>query len=141
MRPNSDQLLEAYLLENPIAADEWARTQKLTNDPRVTTFGRFLRRTSLDELPQLWNVLRGDMSFVGPRPITQSELHHYGSTAHDYLAVRPGVTGIWQVYGRANGCYKERVRMDQMYCHAISVNQDLVLILMTAFVLLKVTGK
>ena len=141
MHPNSDQLLTAYLARNPTAADEWKKNHKLKHDPRVTSFGRFLRRTSLDELPQIWNVIRGEMSFVGPRPITQGELYRYGGAAHEYLSVRPGVTGLWQVYGRTNGCYKERVRMDTLYCHAISVHQDLALIAMTALVLMKTTGK
>lgn len=141
MPSDSDQVLKTYLANTPSAADEWSKTQKLTNDPRVTPFGRFLRRSSLDELPQIWNVFRGDMSFVGPRPVTQGELHHYGVVAREYLSVRPGVTGVWQVYGRGNGCYKERVQMDRLYCRAISAHQDVQLIAMTALVLLKVTGK
>ena len=141
MLPASDHVLTAYLAQNPSAADEWAKTQKLKNDPRVAQFGRFLRRTSLDELPQIWNVIRGDMSFVGPRPITQNELSRYGHATHKYLSVRPGITGLWQIYGRANGCYKERVQMDTVYCNAITVHQDLALIAMTALVLIKATGK
>lgn len=141
MRPNAQSLLAEHLAENPIAATEWKRTQKLENDPRVTSFGLFLRRTSLDELPQIWNVIRGEMSLVGPRPITQNELSRYGNSAAEYLAARPGVTGVWQVYGRANGCYKERVRMDTFYCRAITIHHDLILIAMTLFVLLRTTGK
>ncbi|MEO9496138.1 MAG: sugar transferase, partial [Vibrio splendidus] len=116
MRPNAQALLNEHLSKSPAAAAEWKRTQKLKNDPRVTIFGHFLRRTSLDELPQIWNIIRGEMSFVGPRPITQDELPRYGTSAAEYLAARPGVTGVWQVYGRSNGCYKERVRMDTFYC-------------------------
>jgi exopolysaccharide production protein ExoY len=141
MHPDSDHILTAFLASDPSAAAEWAQTQKLKDDPRVTSFGWFLRRTSLDELPQIWNVICGDMSFVGPRPITQCELHRYGGDASEYLSVRPGVTGLWQVYGRANGCYKERVRLDTNYCHAITMHQDLALIAMTALVVIKATGK
>lgn len=141
MHSHSDHILTAFLDKNPSASDEWTTTHKLKNDPRVTSLGGFLRRTSLDELPQVWNVIRGDMSFVGPRPITQDELHRYGAATQQYLSVRPGVTGQWQVYGRANGCYKERVRMDARYCSAITIYQDLILIAMTTLVFLKVTGK
>jgi lipopolysaccharide/colanic/teichoic acid biosynthesis glycosyltransferase len=141
MRPNAQNLLDEYLAHNPAAAKEWEQTQKLKNDPRVTPFGRFLRRTSLDELPQIWNVIRGEMSLVGPRPITQNELSRYGTSAPEYLATRPGVTGVWQIYGRSNGCYKERVQMDTFYCRAISVHHDLMLIVMTLFVILRTTGK
>lgn len=141
MRPNAQQLLNEYLAKNPAAAAEWSRAHKLKNDPRVTRLGHFLRRTSLDELPQIWNVFRGEMSLVGPRPITQAELSRYGSSATEYLKARPGVTGVWQIYGRTNGCYKERVRMDTFYCKAISIHHDLLLIAMTLLVLLRTTGK
>jgi lipopolysaccharide/colanic/teichoic acid biosynthesis glycosyltransferase len=141
MRPNSDHILSTFLASNPAAKAEWAQTQKLKNDPRVTPFGRFLRRTSLDELPQIWNVICGDMSFVGPRPITRQELDRYGKNARGYLSVRPGVTGLWQIHGRTAGCYKERVRLDTMYCRAITFHKDLTLIAMTGMVVLKATGK
>lgn len=141
MTPNSEYILKAHFENNPLAIKEWHQKQKLVNDPRVTTFGRFLRRTSLDELPQIWNVFRGDMSFVGPRPITESELHHYGARAKDYFSARPGITGVWQVYGRANGCYKERVQMDLSYCRAISIFSDLSLIALTGLVVFKATGR
>ena len=141
MHQDSDHILATFLSGNPSAAKEWAQKRKLKNGPRVTSFGRFLRRTSLDELPQIWNVICGEMSFVGPRPITQCELQRYGGNASEYLSVRPGVTGLWQVYGLANGCYKERVRLDPIYCHAITVHRDLALIAMTALVVIKATGK
>lgn len=141
MSANSDQILKDHLRNNPAAAKEWARTQKLSVDPRITPFGQFLRRTSLDELPQIWNVLRGEMSFVGPRPVTQEELHHYGAARTEFLSVSPGITGIWQINGRANGCYKERVQMDLSYCNAATMVSDLGLIAKTALVVLKATGR
>ena len=141
MLPSSDALLARHLTTNARAAEEWLRTQKLTNDPRVTGIGRFLRRTSLDELPQIWNVLRGDMSFVGPRPITENEAHRYGRTLNTYQSVRPGITGHWQIYGRTNGCYQVRVQMDETYCRSMSILSDLFLIALTGLVIFKTTGR
>jgi exopolysaccharide production protein ExoY len=141
MALHSDAILNRHLSTNPAAAAEWHKTQKLSDDPRVTRFGRFLRCTSLDELPQIWNVLKGDMSFVGPRPITREELHHYATAAQQYRSVRPGITGTWQIYGRTNGCYKERVKMDATYCHSQSIRRDIILIAMTALIIFKATGK
>jgi len=141
MHPDATTFLDSYLTQNPKAADEWARTQKLTNDPRVTRFGRFLRRTSLDELPQIWNVIRGDMSLVGPRPVITDELHRYGAQKPTYLSMRPGITGLWQIRGRANGCYVERVRLDARYGQGITWLGDLTLILATGAVLVRPTGR
>lgn len=141
MVPDAERLLSELLDADPRAAEEWQRTQKLCSDPRITTLGRFLRRTSLDELPQVWNVLRGDMSFVGPRPVTRSELHRYGPDAKIYLNLRPGITGLWQINGRADGCYQERLRLDKAYARAISPLRDLSLMLRTGAVIFRPTGR
>lgn len=133
--------LDAYLKTHDQAAEEWARTQKLTNDPRITRFGRFLRTTSLDELPQLWNVLRGDMSFVGPRPITADELERYGPHKQTYLSLKPGITGHWQVHGRGDGCYEDRLQMDRTYARNVGLWSDLTLIARTALVFVRRTGR
>ncbi|WP_448208694.1 sugar transferase [Azospirillum sp. sgz302134] len=131
---NGDEVLRRHLEANPEAAEEWAQTQKLKDDPRVTRIGRFLRATSLDELPQFFNVLRGDMTLVGPRPVTESELARYGVHAADYLRVRPGITGLWQVSGRSTLSYEERVRLDVEYVRNWSLFQDIKIIFMTAYV-------
>ncbi len=107
------------------------RDGKLRDDPRVTRIGSFLRRTSLDELPQLYNVLRGDMSMVGPRPVTADELHLYGDARYHYLFVRPGITGLAQVSGRSNLTYEERIRLDTQYVNELSLRNDLVIMLRT----------
>lgn len=141
MLPDAEELLAEHLASNQTAAEEWQRTQKLTNDPRTTPIGRILRKTSLDELPQIWNVLRGDMSFVGPRPITQNELARYGLYAPQYLSLKPGITGHWQVYGRENGCYTERLRLDTAYAQKITLALDLSLIVRTALLLFIPSGR
>jgi Undecaprenyl-phosphate galactose phosphotransferase WbaP len=115
MVPHADRLLHQHLERHPEAREEWARTQKLENDPRVTASGRWLRRASLDELPQVWNVLRGEMSLIGPRPIVRDEIQRYGDSAGLYLAVKPGLTGLWQVSGRNKTTYPERVALDSYY--------------------------
>jgi lipopolysaccharide/colanic/teichoic acid biosynthesis glycosyltransferase len=112
---DSEQMLANLLRDDPQARAEWERDQKLVNDPRVTPIGNLLRRTSLDELPQLFNVLRGEMSLVGPRPITVAELGRYGGVRWHYLSVRPGLTGLWQVSGRNDTTYEERVALDRRY--------------------------
>ena len=104
-----------YLEENPDLRDEWERDRKLKHDPRITRVGRFLRKSSLDELPQLINVVRGEMSLVGPRPIVEAEIAKYGEVYADYCRVRPGITGLWQVSGRNNTTYEERVSLDRYY--------------------------
>jgi Undecaprenyl-phosphate galactose phosphotransferase WbaP len=125
MLANSDALLERYLSLNPQLREEWFRDQKLKRDPRVTTIGRFLRKTSLDELPQLWNVLKGEMSIVGPRPIVDSEIERYGSSFSLYASVPGGVTGLWQVSGRNDTSYQERISFDEYYVRNWSVWLDL----------------
>lgn len=129
---NANEVLEKYLQQHPELRREWERTQKLKDDPRVTRVGRFLRRTSLDELPQIWNVICGEMSLVGPRPIIEQEVPRYGKNLKLYLRVRPGLTGLWQVSGRNNLTYAERVRMDIYYVRNWSVWLDLHLLTRTA---------
>ena len=114
--------------------------QKLTKDPRVIPGGHFLRRTGLDELPQIWNVLRGDMSLVWPRPVTRAELHSYGDARHAYQRVRPGVTGLWQVSGRGILLFAERASLDERYARQPSFMGDLKIIARTLPVLLRPTG-
>ena len=121
---NSGEVLERYLEAHPAARAEWVETHKLKCDPRVTRVGRFLRRTSLDELPQLWNVLNGTMSLVGPRPIVAAEVEKYGQYFWDYCAVKPGVTGLWQVSGRSELTYPERVELDRQYARTWSLRAD-----------------
>ena len=131
MHEDSDARLKAVLEGDPGAADEWQRSHKLSADPRVTRVGRFLRRTSLDELPQILNILRGDMSLVGPRAITRAELHEYGPHRNLYTAVLPGLTGLWQVSGRSLLGYDQRVRLDSYYVRNWSVWLDLVILAQT----------
>lgn len=115
MARNSQEVLAELLRSDASARVEWALDHKLRNDPRVTPIGRMLRKTSLDELPQLFNILRGEMHFVGPRPVTVEELVRYGSRRRHYLSVRPGLTGLWQVSGRNSTSYDERVAFDSDY--------------------------
>lgn len=131
MYRESEQMLAALLRDDPVARAEWQKDQKLTHDPRITPLGHFLRRTSLDELPQLFNVLRGDMSLVGPRPITVGELTRYGRVRWHYLSVRPGMTGLWQVSGRNNTSYDERVALDRQYVETHSLWMDLRILVKT----------
>lgn len=138
---DAEQRLVAYLAENPEAAEEWAREQKLKHDPRITKIGAFLRATSLDELPQIWNVLRGEMSFVGPRPVVRAELGRYGRKRSAYLAFRPGLTGIWQVSGRNDVSYETRVQMDVEYCKVVSLKEDVILLLKTGKAVIDQTGR
>ena len=128
------------LLEEPAAREEFERTHKLADDPRVTRFGRFLRRTSLDELPQLLNVVLGDMSLVGPRPVTESELGRYHDDVTTLLSFRPGVTGYWQINGRSRTSYEERVRLDLAYVRGWSLKLDLAVLGKTAWTLVKGHG-
>ena len=131
MVPDAQERLEEYLAQNPEARKEWEESFKLTNDPRVTKLGAFLRKTSLDELPQLWNVLMGDMSLVGPRPIVTKEIERYGDYIREYYMVPPGITGMWQVNGRSDTTYEERVSMDTWYVRNWSVWIDLVYLFKT----------
>lgn len=127
----AEDCLSEYLSYHPAAREEWARDQKLAFDPRVTGIGKFLRKASLDELPQLINVVRGEMSLVGPRPVTQSELGHYGASVPLYASVRPGITGLWQVSGRNDVGYAQRVALDESYVRRWSLALDLWILLRT----------
>lgn len=132
MYPDADLRLKEILASNPELQEEWEKNHKLKNDPRITRVGAFLRKTSLDELPQFWNVLRGDLSVVGPRPRVKSEVQKYfGARAPLLLSVRPGLTGIWQVSGRSNTSYESRLLMDEEYIQKQSLLFDLKLILKT----------
>lgn len=125
MAPNADELLQKYLAEDAALAVEWAANQKLKEDPRLTRAGRFLRKTSLDELPQIFNVLRGTMTLVGPRPIVASEMVKYGRYLEEYCEVKPGLTGLWQTSGRNDTTYSQRVAYDHYYINNWSVGLDL----------------
>ena len=127
----ADEKLQELLASDPAARAEWEKDFKLKNDPRITKSGAFLRRTSLDELPQLLNVLRGEMSLVGPRPVIEAELPRYGDFLGDYLMVKPGITGMWQVNGRSDTTYDERVQMDSWYVRNWSVWLDFMLLFRT----------
>jgi len=132
----ADQALEDYLNACPISRAEYEASFKLKHDPRITRIGKFLRRTSLDELPQFWNVLIGDMSVVGPRPLVQAELIKYGSAIDKVLSVRPGIAGLWQVSGRNDIPYSRRVQMDASYIKRMSFWLDVHLILKTILVVI-----
>ena len=139
MIPNAQEALEKYLTENPEAWKEWEESFKLTNDPRVTKLGNILRKTSLDEMPQLWNVIKGDMSLVGPRPIVSKEIERYGEYFREYAMVTPGITGMWQASGRSDTTYEERVEMDTWYVRNWSVWIDLMYLFKTVKIVF--TGK
>ncbi|MDR9392596.1 MAG: undecaprenyl-phosphate galactose phosphotransferase WbaP, partial [Trueperaceae bacterium] len=140
MVPNADAILETHLRNHPHLRAEWDADHKLRNDPRITPVGALLRRTSLDELPQLWNVLTGDMSLVGPRPITDDERPKYGDAFALYARVRPGITGVWQVSGRNDTTYEERVTLDAHYVRNWNVWIDLVTLWKTVDVVLNDEG-
>jgi lipopolysaccharide/colanic/teichoic acid biosynthesis glycosyltransferase len=125
MVANADRLLEEHLSKDPALRAEWELNHKLKNDPRVTLVGRFLRRTSLDELPQIWNVIVGQMSLIGPRPIVAAEIGRYGDHFDVYSRVLPGITGLWQVSGRNDTTYRERVELDCYYVYNWSLWLDL----------------
>lgn len=138
MVENADKRLEEYLATNPEAKAEWDETQKLKNDPRITSSGHFLRKTSLDELPQLWNVLRGDMSIVGPRPMMLEQAQLYPGA--DYYHLRPGVTGLWQISDRNNSSFAARANFDAEYAASLSLRGDVGVIAKTVGVVLRCTG-
>lgn len=140
MHTGSSDEFDAYLANNSEAAAEWDKNHKLQQDDRVTRLGRILRRTSLDELPQIWNVLIGDMSFVGPRPIVKAELMRYGARKSHYLALRPGITGLWQVSGRNSVSYAKRVSLDVKYQKRQSPILDLKILFLTFAVVLDGDG-
>lgn len=125
MVDNADALLAKYLRENPDLAEEWKKSQKLKKDPRLTRAGHFLRKTSLDELPQVLNILQGDMTLVGPRPIVENEKAKYGRFLEEYCEVRPGLTGLWQTSGRNNTTYSQRVAYDHYYINHWTIWLDL----------------
>jgi Undecaprenyl-phosphate galactose phosphotransferase WbaP len=138
---DSQARLEALLANDPAARAEWEATRKLKNDPRITPIGRFLRSTSLDELPQLFNVLRGEMSLVGPRPVQEAEIdRYYGASAAHYMAVRPGITGLWQVSGRSETSYESRVALDVSYVSRPSLLADISILLRTPVAVLSRRG-
>lgn len=137
---DAEARLAAHLRDNPDAREEWRTYRKLDNDPRVTCFGLFLRKSSLDELPQFWNVLRGEMSIVGPRPIMSDEALNYGTDFKYYLAARPGITGLWQVSGRSGTSYDRRVQLDKTYATHRNLGLDLKIILKTVKVVLTRDG-
>jgi lipopolysaccharide/colanic/teichoic acid biosynthesis glycosyltransferase len=141
MRHGAEHELAAILAADSAAAAEWARDSKLTDDPRVTRLGAFLRKASLDELPQLWNVLRGEMSLVGPRPVTADELRRYGAAAASYMALKPGLTGPWQVDGRNAISYADRVALDVDYARSYGFRRDVSIVVRTGLAVLKLTGK
>jgi exopolysaccharide production protein ExoY len=122
---DADKILATYLAANPEARTEWEASQKLRRDPRITALGRFLRASSLDELPQLWNVLIGEMSIVGPRPIVIAEIARYKSNFCDYCACRPGITGLWQISGRSDVSYDRRIALDMQYSKSRSLLLDI----------------
>lgn len=140
MEVDADARLEKLLAACPHSAAEWREHQKLQNDPRVTWLGAFLRKTSLDELPQLFNVLVGEMSLVGPRPITPDELSRYGRDRRYYLLVRPGISGLWQVSGRSSVGYEQRVQLDRQYLDEWSWGQELRIMAMTVPAVLLTRG-
>ena len=140
MVPNAEGVLQEYLATHPEAQKEWNNSFKLKHDPRITRVGRFLRKTSLDELPQILNVLKGEMSLVGPRPIVEAEIEKYGEYIKDYYLVTPGITGIWQVNGRSDTTYPERVAMDTWYVRNWSVWIDLVYLFKTVKIVWKQKG-
>ena len=140
MVQNADQVLQDYLAKDPALQAEWETTYKLKNDPRVTSIGRFLRKFSLDELPQLWNILIGEMSLVGPRPIVESEIEKYSQNFELYKQVRPGLTGLWQVSGRNNTTYEERVYYDGYYVQNWSIWLDIYILIKTIWVVISRDG-
>lgn len=140
MKQDSAAMLEHMLRTDAAAASEWGATRKLRHDPRVTRVGAFLRRTSLDELPQLLNVLRLEMSLVGPRPIVDSEIERYGDDIACYYATRPGLTGLWQVNGRSSTTYRRRVQLDTWYVEHWTLWRDIVILARTVPAVLKRTG-
>jgi exopolysaccharide production protein ExoY len=140
MLADAPERLHHLLESDPLAAREWAETRKLRRDPRITSIGAILRKSSLDELPQLFNVLRGDMSIVGPRPVTDEELERYSASVGAYLACRPGITGLWQVSGRSTTTYDKRVACDAFYAQNWSIALDVKILIVTIPSLLSETA-
>ena len=135
MHPEAEDILMNLLEKNEEIKQEFEKTHKLRNDPRITTIGKFLRKTSLDELPQFLNVLKMDMSIIGPRPIVEKEIKKYGNQINKVLSIKPGITGLWQVSGRNNLSYKKRVYLDSLYVNSLNFIMDLRIIIRTFGVL------
>ena len=141
MYHDAQERLQEILDNNPQASAEWEKYHKLSNDPRITSIGKLLRKTSLDELPQLFNVLQGNMSLVGPRPVTKEEIEkHYKENADFCLSVPPGMTGLWQVSGRSNSSYKQRITLDTWYVRNWNIWLDIVILFKTVRVVIKKEG-
>ena len=140
MVPDAEAALKRLFSTDPLARQEWLENRKLKKDPRVTRVGRLLRKTSIDELPQLLNILRGEMSLVGPRPIVPDEAANYGRNIVDYLTIRPGLTGMWQVSGRSDTTYRQRVELDVSYARRRTLAQDIAILFKTVRVVLTTRG-
>jgi exopolysaccharide production protein ExoY len=140
MVTDAPERLRNLLESDPLAAAEWASNRKLRDDPRVTAIGAILRKSSLDELPQLFNVLKGDMSIVGPRPVPDEELERYAASISAYLACRPGITGLWQVSGRSTTTYSKRIACDKFYADNWSMALDAKIVIVTLPALLATDG-
>ena len=140
MIKDADKVLKKYLKENEEARKEFEEFQKLQDDPRITKFGKFLRKTSLDELPQMLNILKGDLSFVGPRPVVDGEIEKYGIYKNKFLSVKPGLTGYWQVNGRSDTTYSERIQMELYYVDNCSLWLDIKIFFKTFITVLKKEG-
>ena len=136
MHPEANYLLKEILIKNPNFKNEFEETRKIINDPRITKIGKFLRFSSLDELPQIVNVLRGDMSFIGPRPIVKSEIKKYGNDFKKVFSIKPGISGLWQVSGRNKLSYNQRVELDIFYSENISFRLDIKIFIKTILVIL-----
>jgi len=136
MKPESKYLLKNMIIKNPNFKDEFIKTRKIINDPRITNIGKFLRFSSLDELPQIINVLKGEMSFIGPRPIVKSEIKKYGNDFEKAFLIKPGISGLWQVSGRNKLSYEKRVELDIYYSENISFRLDIKIFIKTLIVLI-----
>ena len=141
MHPQSKYLLKKILVNNKDFKNQFSKTRKIVNDPRITRFGKFLRFSSLDELPQIFNVLVGDMSFIGPRPIVKSEIKKYGKEFEKVFSIKPGISGLWQVSGRNNLSYDKRVELDINYSENINFLLDIKIFIRTILVILFPFGK
>ena len=141
MYPQSKYLLKKILITNPNLKNEFQKTRKMINDPRITPIGKFLRFSSFDELPQIFNVLMGDMSFIGPRPIVKSEIKKYGNNFNKVFSVSPGISGLWQVSGRNNLSYERRVELDMFYTKNINFILDIKIFIKTFKVILFPYGR
>lgn len=134
MHPTAARDLQTLLDHDPEARKAWEGARKFESDPRITKLGAFIRKTSLDEIPQFYNILKGDMSLVGPRPVTRTEIHRYGPYAKDYTSVKPGLTGLWQVSGRNDLSYDHRTHLDSRYVRQWTWRMDVGILLKTVFV-------